>query len=211
MASPWEYHDSLTQSTSRSLFPYHSRMGEVSFVPRAGIKGHFSHYSNDPVMVEKKPRWWWRFLACIYYLGPLHEAWWVCVEPAYHLHPLLEDLEFLTVPFRQAMSRLPYWFQVIGYLLIASGLVRQKKLPHFFRFHVQMCLLLDIAMQVIVQVCYLLPFSVHTGKVGVHFWTAMSFAFIFTVLECIRCALAGMYADVPLVCDAAYFACDLDL
>lgn len=43
------------------------------------------------------------------------------------------------------------------------------------------------------------------------FWTAMSFAFIFTVLECIRCALAGGYDDIPFDCDGAYFACDLDM
>ncbi|KAL8484528.1 hypothetical protein ACS0TY_027001 [Phlomoides rotata] len=42
------------------------------------------------------------------------------------------------------------------------------------------------------------------GKVGMYFWTAMAFAYLFTMLECIRCALAGIYADVLFVWDAAY-------
>ncbi|KAJ6953121.1 hypothetical protein NC652_004957 [Populus alba x Populus x berolinensis] len=30
------------------------------------------------------------------------------------------------------------------------------------------------------------------------------------ILECIRCALAGMYADVPFACDAAYIQIPYD-
>ncbi|MCD7470104.1 hypothetical protein HAX54_009685 [Datura stramonium] len=48
-----------------------------------------------------------------------------------------------------------------------------------------------------------MPLAVYWGKVGMHFWTAIAFAYLFTVLESIRCAHAGMYSDIPFVCDAA--------
>ncbi|KAK3036356.1 hypothetical protein RJ639_031763 [Escallonia herrerae] len=49
-----------------------------------------------------------------------------------------------------------------------------------------------------------------SGDLGMHFWTTIAFAYLFTVLESMRCALAGMYADVPFVCDAAYIQIPYD-
>ncbi|CAI9754293.1 unnamed protein product [Fraxinus pennsylvanica] len=50
------------------------------------------------------------------------------------------------------------------------------------------------------------PFNREKGlpSIGTHFWLATAIAYLFTILECYRCALAGMYADVPFLCDAAY-------
>ncbi|KAG5250414.1 Tic20 family protein [Salix suchowensis] len=142
------------------------------------------------------PGWWWRTLACLPYLMPLHETW-MYAETAYHLHPFLEDFEFLTYPFLVPLG---------GY----QAVVRRKEWPHFFRFHVVMGMLLEIALQVIGTVSRWMPLAVYWGKLGMHFWTAVAFAYLFTVLECIRCALAGMYADVPFACDAAYIQIPYD-
>lgn len=159
--------------------------------------------------MTKKPRWWWRTLACLPYLMPLHETW-MYAETAYHLHPFLEEFEFATYPFLAALGKLPSWFLMAYFFVAYLGIVRRKEWPHFFRFHVVMGMLLEIALQVVGTVSRWMPAAVYWGKLGMHFWTAVAFAFLFTVLECIRCALAGMYADVPFVCDAAYIQIPYD-
>ncbi|XP_042487397.1 protein TIC 20-I, chloroplastic-like [Macadamia integrifolia] len=159
--------------------------------------------------MTKKPRWWWRTLACIPYLMPLHETW-MYAETAYFLHPFLEDFEFLTYPFLGALGRLPAWFLMAYFFTAYLGVVRRKEWPHFFRFHVVMGMLLEITLQVIGTVSRWLPLALYWGKIGRHVWTAIAFGYLFTVLECMRCALAGMYADVPFVCDAAYIQIPYD-
>ncbi|KAG0466137.1 hypothetical protein HPP92_017717 [Vanilla planifolia] len=65
--------------------------------------------------MTKKPRWWWRTLACIPYFMPLHETW-MYAETAYHLHHFLENFEFLTYPFLRFLGTLPSWF-LLAYFL----------------------------------------------------------------------------------------------
>ncbi|KAL0321994.1 UNVERIFIED_CONTAM: protein -I, chloroplastic, partial [Sesamum calycinum] len=132
--------------------------------------------------MTKKPRWWWRTLACLPYLMPLHETW----------------------------MRLPSWSLMAYFFVAYLGVVRRKEWPHFFRFHVVMGMLLEIALQVIGTVSRWMPLGLYWGKIGMHTWTTIAFAYLFTVLECIRCALAGMYADVPFVSDAAYIQIPYD-
>lgn len=177
-----------------------------TIVPRASKDVPYS-FRYPPM--TKKPRWWWRTLACIPYLMPLHETW-MYAQTAYHLHPFLEDFEFLTYPFLEFIGGLPGWFLMAYFFAAYLGIVRRKEWPHFFRFHVVMGMLLEISLQVIGTVSRWMPLAVYWGKIGMHFWTAVSFAFLFTVLECIRCALGGMYADVPFVCDAAYIQIPYD-
>lgn len=175
--------------------------------PLAASKDVPTSFRFPPMMA--KPKWWWRTLACLPYLMPLHETW-MYAETAYHLHPFLEDLEFLTYPFLGAIGRLPSWFLMAYFFVAYLGVVRRKEWPHFFRFHVVMGMLLEIALQVIGTVSRWMPLAVYWGKLGMHFWTAVAFAYLFTVFECIRCALAGMYADIPFVCDAAYIQIPYD-
>ncbi|GMH10097.1 hypothetical protein Nepgr_011938 [Nepenthes gracilis] len=174
--------------------------------PRASKDVPYS-YRYPPM--TKKPRWWWRTLSCLPYLMPLHETW-MYAETAYHLHPFLEDFEFLTYPFLGAIGSLPSWFLMAYFFVAYLGIVRRKEWPHFFRFHVVMGMLLEIALQVIGTVSRWMPLGVYWGKIGMHFWTAVAFGYLFTVLESIRCALAGMYADIPFVCDAAYIQIPYD-
>ncbi|XP_020242131.1 protein TIC 20-I, chloroplastic-like [Asparagus officinalis] len=183
-----------------------SKNRSTTIVPRASKDVPYSF--RYPAMT-KKPRWWWRTLACIPYLMPLHETW-MYAETAYHLHPFLEDFEFLTYPFLGFIGQLPSWFLMAYFFAAYLGVVRRKEWPHFFRFHVVMGMLLEIALQVIGTVSRWMPLAVYWGKLGVHFWTAVAFAYLFTVLECMRCALGGMYADIPFVCDAAYISIRID-
>ncbi|XP_059643445.1 protein TIC 20-I, chloroplastic-like [Cornus florida] len=194
------------QGSLSDRIPMLPRRGRSFMSPRASKDVPYSF--RYPAMT-KKPKWWWRTLACLPYLMPLHETW-MYAETAYHLHPFLEDLEFLTYPFLEAIGRLPSWFLMAYFFVAYLGVVRKKEWPHFFRFHVVMGMLLEIALQVIGTVSRWMPLAVYWGKVGMHFWTAIAFAYLFTVLECMRCALAGMYADIPFVCDAAYIQIPYD-
>ncbi|CAL1355799.1 unnamed protein product [Linum trigynum] len=178
-----------------------------SYLPARAAKDVPTSFRFPPMTM--KPRWWWRTLACLPYLMPLHETW-MYAETAYHLHPFLEDFEFLTYPFLGAIGSLPGWFLMAYFFVAYLGVVRRKEWPHFFRFHVVMGMLLEIALQVVGTVSRWLPLGIYWGKVGMHFWAAVAFAYLFTVLECVRCALAGMYADVPFVCDAAYIQIPYD-
>ncbi|KAF5182736.1 unc-13-like protein [Thalictrum thalictroides] len=197
-------HGSLSQRIP--MLPYrHNKMR--MFEPPRASKDVPTSFRFPPM--TKKPKWYWRMLACLPYLMPLHETW-MYAETAYHLHPFLEDFEFLTYPFLEAIGRLPSWFLMAYFFVAYLGVVRKKEWPHFFRFHVVMGMLLEIALQVVGTVSRWMPLAVYWGKVGMHFWTAVSFGYLFTVLECIRCALGGMYADVPFVCDAAYIQIPYD-
>lgn len=131
-------------------------------------------------------------------------------ETAYHLHPLFEQIEFLTYPFLYFLGSLPSWFFMAYFFMAYIFVVRRKEWPHFLRFHVIMGMLLEIALQVVGTISNWLPESIYWGKLGMHFWTAATFAHLFTVLESMSCALAGTYADVPYVCDAAYIQVPYD-
>ncbi|GAA0151413.1 hypothetical protein LIER_10139 [Lithospermum erythrorhizon] len=199
-------HFSGDQGSLYQVMPKFPQRRGSNIAPKASKDVPYSY--RYPAMT-KKPKWWWRMFACLPYLMPLHETW-MYAETAYHLHPFLEDFEFLTYPFLESISRLPSWFLMAYFFVAYLGIVRRKEWPHFFRFHVVMGMLLEIALQVIGTVSRWMPLAIYWGKFGMHFWTAVAFGYLFTVLESIRCALAGMYADIPFVCDAAYIQIPYD-
>ncbi|KAK3040463.1 hypothetical protein RJ639_028712 [Escallonia herrerae] len=86
----------------------------------------------------------------------------------------------------------------------AAGVMKRKEWPHFFRFHVIMGMLLEIVMQVVMYARMSIPPPFYWDKVDMHLFTAFTFAHVSTALECTRCSLAGMYAEVPFLCVAAY-------
>ncbi|KAK2378733.1 protein TIC 20-IV, chloroplastic [Trifolium repens] len=168
--------------------------------PRA-MKDGSANYRYPPM--TKKPRWWWRTLSCIPYLLPFHQVW-MYAQTAYNLHPFLEKFEFYTYPFLMSIGTLPRWSLIAYFVIAYLTIVRRKEWPHFFRYHVALGMLIEIALQVTGIVSRWMPKSFYWGKLGMHFWTTAFFIFLFTTIECIRCALVGMYADIPFVCDAAY-------
>lgn len=125
-------------------------------------------------------------------------------ETAYSLHAFLEDYEFLTYPFLIMIGSLPGWFLLAYFFGAYLGVVRNNRWPHFLRFHVVTGMLLEIMVQVIGTINDWVPQALYWGKLGAHYWLAVAFAFLFIVIDCIRCALKGMYADVPFLSDAAY-------
>ncbi|MCO5574840.1 hypothetical protein L7F22_028633 [Adiantum nelumboides] len=146
--------------------------------------------------MTKRPRWWWIVIACIPYLITLNETW-MYAKTAYSLHSFLEDYKFSTYPFLVLLTSsaltLALCATIVGHI--------------FFRFHVVTRILLEILVQVFGRV---VPQSLYWGKFGAHYWLALSFAFFFIVMECIWCALNGMYADVPFLSDASYMQIPYD-
>ncbi|KAF6162289.1 hypothetical protein GIB67_008418 [Kingdonia uniflora] len=208
--SSWGAYQSTTGGSISYTMPVIPRLHNISrrslMIPRAS-KDVPTSFRYPPM--TKRPRWWWRVLACIPYLMPVHETW-MYAQTAYNLHPFLEELEYLTYPFLGALGSLPAWFLLAYFFTAYLGIVRRKEWPHFFRFHVVTGMLLEIALQIIGTVSRWMPLAMYWGKFGMHFWAAVAFGYLFTVLECIRCALSGMYADVPFVRDAAYIQLPYD-
>ncbi|GAB4849588.1 Protein TIC 20-I, chloroplastic [Ancistrocladus abbreviatus] len=139
----------------------------------------------------------------------LHEAWFYA-EMAYSPHPFQESFEALTHPFLQAVGRLPSWFQMISFTVAYLGIVKRKEWPHFFRFHVILGMLTEVSLQVIGTASGLTPLNIFWGNFGMYYWIAVAFVFLVLGLECIRCALAGMYPDIPFLCEAAYIHTNAD-
>ena len=134
---------------------------------------------------------------------PLCEAW-VYSETAMSLYPFLYTYKMLCRPFLMLLGLLPSWFLLAYFFGAYLGVVRNNRWPHFLRFHVVTGMLLEIILQVIGTLNDWIPRSLYWGRLGAHFWLAVALAFIFIVIECIFCALKGMYADVPFISDAAY-------
>ncbi|KAF3948152.1 hypothetical protein ACB098_06G105600 [Castanea mollissima] len=154
-----------------------------------------------PKMTEK-PEWWWRIFACIPYLLALQMS-----ETASYVQPLLDRHEFLEdllyyIP--GAVRRLPWWFHILHFYLAYFGVVQNKKWPHYLRFHVAMGFLLEQALQVVVLSSNFMPLIHFQGTCGLYYWAAVGFLYIFIMLECVRCALAGKYVKIPLISDSAF-------
>ncbi|KAF5745995.1 protein TIC 20-IV chloroplastic [Tripterygium wilfordii] len=154
-----------------------------------------------PVITEK-PEWWWRTLACVPYLIALQIS-----DVGYYLQPFLERYELFEdliyfVP--GAITRLPIWFSMVYCYFGYIGLVKNKHWPHFFRFHLMMGMLLETALQILWYTCNFFPLIHYSGKLGMHFWAGVGFFYMFVLLQCVKCALSGMYAHIPFVSDAAY-------
>lgn len=169
---------------------------------RAADDSDVPAFKGFPPM-QTKPAFYWRMLAVVPYILPLCEGW-LYSETAYNLHPALELYEELSEPFFELLGLLPGWFILAYFFATFLGIVRNNRWPHFVRFHFITGVLLEIFLQVVGTMNDWIPESLYWGRLSAHFWMAVTFAFLFTVIQCIICALKGCYADVPFVSDAAY-------
>ncbi|XP_002984506.2 protein TIC 20-I, chloroplastic [Selaginella moellendorffii] len=159
--------------------------------------------------MQGKPAWYWRLLALVPYIMPLCESW-MYAETAYNLHCFIEQYEFWTYPVLRLLGRLPSWFLLAYFFVAYLGIVRRNVWPHFFRFHVVTGMLLEIILQVMGTLNDWIPHGIYWGKIGAHFWLAVFWTYFLTTLETIRCAIMGMYADIPFISDAAYMQIPYD-
>ncbi|KAJ0966011.1 hypothetical protein J5N97_027149 [Dioscorea zingiberensis] len=170
---------------------------------RSNVKNSIVPRASKNLRMETKPKWWWRSLACVPYLLPISDTL-LYAEAGFQLKNFLEDLDFLTNPLIDTFTLLPGWAMLAMSYMAYIWVVRKKDRPHFLRFHVVMAMLLSSAVQIAGIASNWLPHSVYKGRIQSYFWTTFVFVQLFTVLECIRCALGGMYPEVPFVKDAAY-------
>ncbi|GAB2284635.1 hypothetical protein Dimus_019088 [Dionaea muscipula] len=196
---------STTPFLCNPLLPKKKR---VVIIPKASTQGGSVFNFRYPAMT-KKPRWWWRFLACLPYLMPIHETW-IFAETAFHISPFLENLEHVTMPFFEGLSRFPEWCFFLYFICAYLFVVRRKEWPHFLRFHIVMGMLLEIGFQAMGLLWDALPEGLYWGKIGAHFWYVFSMAHLLTCVMCAWYAVRGMYADVPLISDAAYIQMPYD-
>ncbi|XP_015688932.1 protein TIC 20-I, chloroplastic-like isoform X3 [Oryza brachyantha] len=174
---------------------------------QVGCQASLSSFSYPEL--ESKPRWWWRTLACVPYLLPLHNMW-SFADAVYQLHPYLQQFS-LFYAFIDTMALVPGWLFLMIFMTIYFFVVRGKWSPHFLRFHIILAILLDTGSQALATMCNWNPSIVFQGKPMVFFWMTIAFIQISTVLECMRCALAGMYPNVPFVSHTAFIHSDLNL
>ncbi|XP_030543462.1 protein TIC 20-IV, chloroplastic-like [Rhodamnia argentea] len=152
--------------------------------------------------IVKKPEWWWRTLACVPYLMALQVS-----DTAFYFQPLMEhyeQFEFLSYYIPGAIRRLPTWFLMVYCFAVYLGVVRNRKWPHFFRYHVMMGILLENVLQIVWYASNFAPLIHYGGRFGMYYWAMVGSAFILLLMECVRCAVAGIYANIPFVSDAAY-------
>lgn len=174
---------------------------------KVGCQASLSSFSYPEL--SSKPKWWWRTLACVPYLLPLHNMWGHA-DAIYQLHPYLQRFS-LPYAFIDTMALLPGWLFLAIFMTIYFFVVRRKWSPHFLRFHIILAILLDTGSQALATACNWNPSIAFQGKQMAHFWMAMAFIQIFTVAECVRCALSGVYANVPFISHAALIHSDLNL
>ncbi|XP_006657858.1 protein TIC 20-I, chloroplastic-like [Oryza brachyantha] len=177
--------------------------------PEVGCRASSSLASFSYPELTSKPRWWWRTLACVPYLLPLHNMW-SYADVIYQLHTYLQGFS-LVYTFIDTMTLFPGWLLLVIFMTVYFFVVRRKWSPHFLRFHVILAILLDTGSQAVATMCTWMPSIVYQGKPMQYFWMAIAFIQIFTVLECMRCALAGMYPNVPFISHTAFIHSDLNL
>lgn len=185
------------QSLVNPVLP--SRRQRSDITPKATSKDMFSF--RIPVITEK-PEWWWRTLACVPYLIALKIS-----DVAFYLQPLSEHYELfenLIYYVPGGVSRFPGWFTMIYCFFAYIKIVKNKNLPHFFRFHLMMGMLLETSLQIAWYTFNSAPYIHYNGTFGMHFWAAMGFAYITVFLYCVRSALSGGYVNLPFISDAAF-------
>jgi hypothetical protein len=122
-----------------------------SLCPRTQVACQASFASFSFPKLESKPKWWWRTLACVPYLLPLHNMW-LHADAIYHLHPYLQRFNLLYA-FIDTMAVLPGWLFLVIFMTIYFFVVRRKWSPHFLRFHIILAILLDTGSQALVTSC----------------------------------------------------------
>lgn len=174
---------------------------------QVGCRASLSSFSYPEL--SSKPKWWWRSLACVPYLLPFHNMWGNA-GAIYQLHPYLQRFSLLYA-FIDTMALLPGWLFMVIFFSIYFFVVRQKWSPHFLRFHIILAILLDTGSQALAMAVNWSPSIVFQGKPMAYFWMTMAFIQMFTVVECMRCALSGLYPNVPFISHTAFIHSDLNL
>ncbi|KAF1886739.1 hypothetical protein Lal_00045976 [Lupinus albus] len=150
----------------------------------------------------ERPEWRWRTLSCVPYLVALHMS-----ATGYYLGPLIEKFplfENLVYFIPGAVNRFPTWFHILYCYMSIVFVVKNRKFPFLFRFHMMMGMLLEIGQQIVWVSSNFLPLIHFKGTLGLYYWAGVALAYILVMMECIRCALLGTFVKIPLVSESAF-------
>ncbi|KAF7805891.1 protein TIC 20-IV, chloroplastic [Senna tora] len=128
-------------------------------------------------------------------------------DTGFYIQPFVENFKYfedLVYYIPGAVNRLPSWFPMIYCYLAIVGVVKNRDLPLFFRFHVMMGILLEIGLQVIWYSSNFMPLVHFNGTLGMYYWAGVALAYVLVMMECVRCALLGTFVKIPLVSESAF-------
>jgi hypothetical protein len=152
-----------------------------------------------------------RFYGCLPYLLPMSSAVFYGVFLFMQV-PLLAQIFMPIVALRRILS-FPVIPQLLSlefilFILLYIFVVRNERVCHFIRFNTMQALLLGIALILIELVVELISpvFSAAPVEFIIQIFSStiflgMNFMCIFSIGQCLR----GMYAEMPVVSEAAYY------
>lgn len=152
-------------------------------------------------VIKEKPDWFWRTVACVPYLIALQIS-----DAGYFINRFVERYDVFEglVYLVPGINRLPPWFSMIYCYFSYVSIVKNTDWSHFTRFHLMMGMLLETGLQVVWYIGNFFPLIHYNGTFGTNVWAAVGLIYILTILRCVRSALAGEYADIPFLSEAAY-------
>ncbi|KAL1188376.1 Protein TIC 20-IV [Cardamine amara subsp. amara] len=153
---------------------------------------------------EERPEWWLMILACVPYMISLQMS-----EIGFFMKPFLKQHggtigKTIINIIPGAANGLQHKFFIVYSLLGLDWIVKNRNLPHYFRLHMAMGMLLQVAMQIIWDTSDFFPLINSNGRLAMHYHMVMSFSYICVLLECLRCAIAGTYPQIPIISEAAH-------
>ncbi|MEM7556123.1 MAG: Tic20 family protein [Cyanobacteria bacterium P01_A01_bin.84] len=153
-----------------------------------------------------------RLVSCLPYLLPLMKVQ-ALGAPLFALVPFLSYLYLPLLPFIYVYSLLSNMvplvpFDFIVFFGLFLGVVRNEKLIHFLRFHTMQALLFGIFASlciIVLRMAGLLTLGIASPPLAIAVLFSIIFlavvaASIFSIVQ----ALRGLYAEIPMISEAAY-------
>ena len=130
-----------------------------------------------------------RFIAIILYTIPLKAV----LPFGYYLtykYPIFKALYYISLPIALIEKSLPFG-ELLLFLILFAGLVRNQKVTSFIRFNACQALLLDIGLIICTYVLRIFQIT----QLGVILFPIMIVIFIFSTIQCIY----GIEPELPLI------------
>ena len=177
--------------------------GDAGFkLPWQQKKGGGGGGSDDTEEALNKPNILWRIVsACMYFIP------WV---DAQQLSNYFYDQWSVLLP----LYMIPAWpariycitpmAPLIWFFMLFSLVIRNKRLPHFLRFHTMQAMMTDIVVMLFSLTRQSLPYYIAGSWVDAVLSQYAFLCALLTVIWCIWKTLEGYYVELPFVSEAVY-------
>ena len=156
----------------------------------------------DAEDVVNKPNIFWRVVSAAMYFIP-----WI---DAQQLSNYFYDQWSVLLP----LYMIPSWpakvycltpmAPIIWFFALFSLVIRNKRLPHFLRYHTMQAMMTDIVVMLFGLVRQSLPYYVSGSWIDIVFSQYAFLCALLTVVWCIWKTLEGFYVELPFVSEAVY-------